>query len=700
MAETNRATAIIQEARICLLAGARIANSADPSDAMLVLLSGPLSELHGQLFEPSRLSELARKRFDWEISADAIEFFIPKMRALGWLESRSEFPARGPYFVNLPDPEEEGEEGEINTHVALQELGQQFKDFSQNLSPFQTLPEDPSEAGAALLSYVVDANLTAISIETKARSDEVFLAARFIEHVNKDLTPARDIIASLSAVGFLFRVAEEITHPTQKRKVDLRVVIDGPILLDYLGCSGQSRADIVKEIFEKLRSMGASTITFEHCVEEARDALGSVLSKQARDRYGPTGEALRKGIVNERALLGLQRGFEVAVRSAGIAVLPGDPEFMPSIHRFFDEERAKSVEQIVNWHDGANDDARFADSDTTVATIRRRAGHRTSDLFSSKFVCVTTNQIFAGATRRHLVDIKYYNERQIPPVISMKELAAKLWIESGNHDRASVTTLPNSQLLLSCDRALRFNRRVVDKAREELAKVKPDQLQQFELLLDVPRSARAVMDLSLNNENYVSGETIDQLLEAAIEAAGEEVGAKAKVLRAKDKAKFERELAEATAKTAAETQRADDFVRKVQEQARKVAESESNRIAADEAILEAMEASSTARFVRFRNMIRSFSLVAAMIPIGYLIDSLWNGEFNIIKIVGGLLTAGLAFATAMDKPGSWLSHFVQSRIASGVERQLRSIGRYDLAETAHVEWDSGVASVIRVPSGG
>lgn len=85
----DRAVAVIQEARICLLAGARIKDSGDPTDALLVLLSGPLSELHGSIFVSSELSKLVKKYFSWDLSADAIEFFIPKMRQIGWLRSQN-----------------------------------------------------------------------------------------------------------------------------------------------------------------------------------------------------------------------------------------------------------------------------------------------------------------------------------------------------------------------------------------------------------------------------------------------------------------------------------------------------------------------------------------------------------------------------------------------------------------------------------
>lgn len=101
------ASAIIQEARICLLAGAVIKDSADPVDALMVLLSSPLSLLHGSIFEPAAFSEKVRDQFGWSMSTEAIEYFIPKLRGLGWLKSRPNFPSGGPYIVDLQEPEHE-----------------------------------------------------------------------------------------------------------------------------------------------------------------------------------------------------------------------------------------------------------------------------------------------------------------------------------------------------------------------------------------------------------------------------------------------------------------------------------------------------------------------------------------------------------------------------------------------------------------
>lgn len=684
MERTPRATAIIQEARICLLAGARIKDSGDPADALLVLLSGPLSELHGALFEPAKLSQLVKDQFGWVMSADAIEYFIPKMRQLGWLQSQSNLPSRGPFLVNLPEPEGV-EEANVDTREALTELGAGFQSFARELSPFESLPKDPMEAGALLLRYVVDANLPIADQSDKAQSDETFLAARFIEFVNKNKLPAKEVVASLSAVGFLFRVAEEIGRPSSSRKVDLRIVVDGPILLDYLGCSGPLRADATADIFDRVRAMGASIVTFEHCVDEARDALRSVLKKSPRDRYGPTGEALRRGWVNENALLSLLAAFDVSVRAKIIEILPDDIEFIPQAHKYFDDQKAKMIEQIVNWHDEANENARFADSDTTVLTIRRRAGLRTSDLFTSRYVCITTNEVFAGAIRRNLIEMSYYNSKQIPPVITLKELAAKLWIELGNSDRASILSLPNSQLLLSCDRALRFNRKVVDKARAELAKVNPDQLAQFELLLEVPRSARAVMDITLNNDRYVSGDTVGQLVEAAVEAAGAEVSAKARAQRARDHERFKKELAENEKKLETEQQRADESERMVRELAER-------RASTDTSMLEAAGTYASGRFTKLRFWIRSASVFIAFAPLTAVAIAMYYREAGLPGLAIALVSCALGACAAMDRPGAWLSRLIQSNIEKSGERRLREMGRHDLAEHFQLTWKDGIAT--------
>lgn len=636
--------------------------------------------MHGELFEPHVFVEKVKDQFGWNLSTDTVEYFIPKLRKMGWLESRSDFPARGPFYVNLVDHEFDQTQSD-ETRFDLNELGVAFRDFSISLSPINVLPDDPLEAGAILLSYVVDANAPLNEAVTVQKSDAEYLSARFISHMNKSKSPIKEILDRLSAVGFLFRVAEELSHPGKIRTINLKVVVDGPLILDYLGCSGDIRSEACSTVFDNLRSIGASTVTFSHCVDEARDALRSVLKANPRDRYGPTGEALRKGWVNENALLGLLQAFDVATRSKGIEILPDHTDFMPNSHQYFNKSRISDLEEIVNWHNEDNGNARYADVDTTVYTVRRRAGYRTSDLFDSKFVCVTTNDIFAGATKRHFQEISYYNSRQTPPVVSMKELSARLWIEVGNKNKNNQFDIPSSQLLLSCDRALRLNRKVVENARAELAKIKPEQVEQFELLLEVPRSARAVMDATLNNEKYVSGDTIEQLVAAAVDAAGEEAASKEKLKRTKDRQIFEKQLAKVT----------DDL-----EQQRLIIQNIENdklseiqiRRENDIIIIISLCKKASERYKSTKFYARIIAVFAVIVPSILIFNSLLTEEKGWLFFTINTLVFFIALAGAMDFPGAWLSNIIKRRYERLIFARLDEISRNDIANSLEISWNS------------
>jgi hypothetical protein len=672
--------AAIQEARICLLASAAIKDSADPSDALVVLLSAPLSLFHGQLFEPAAFVERIKEQYGWLISIDAIEFFIPKLRAQGWLESRSDFPARGPYYVNLPEPDTEGLQA-VDTRAALMELGGAFQAFAADVSPISILPKDALEAGALLLRYVVD---TSAPLEKEPlRNEEDYLCARFVDEVNRKKLPLRETLSSLAAVGFLFRVADEIGHPTKRRKVKLSVVIDGPILLDFLGTAGATRAEASRDLFESLRVIGATPVTFAHCIEEAQDILRMILKAQPRDRYGPTGDALRKGLVHENVLRNLLNGFDVAVRSHGIQILPDTHEFLPQSHQYFDKDRADGLAGVITWHD--NDNARYRDVDTAVLTIRRRAAHRTSDLFDSRFVCVTSNDAFAGATRRYLQEISYYNNRQVPPVVTLRELAARVWLEIGNKEKEDRLKIPQSQLLLSCDRALRYNRKVVEKAKTELAKVRPEQLTQFEMLLEVPRSARAVMDAALNNEKYVSGDNIEQLVEAAIQAAGEEVGKKERSKRIKEKEELTKKLT--SFEEALEVER--ETSARQRDSIERLAESEKAR---DQETVEGLCQKANQQFRSIKAIVRALSALVVLPPMILAYQAFSQGASGALMLILALLALVLAFATAMDRPGAWLSKLIRNFLERSVKTKLADISRQDLANRLQMTWKDGVST--------
>jgi hypothetical protein len=669
---------VIQEARICLLAGAAIKDSADPADALVILLSGPLSSFHGRIFNPADMAAKVKEQFGWSISTDALEFLIPKFRQHGWLRSQEKLSTTfGPLVVELPEPERD--DTQISTADALSQLGESFLAFADEISPIHVLPKDPLEAGAALLRFVVDAATPIDLAMGRARTEEDYLSARFSETVAREKRPEAALFESLTAVGFLFRVADEIATPSRKRKTDLKVVIDGPVLLDLLGSAGPVRANSVGSLFSTLERLGADFVTFQHNVDEAKAVLSKILRTSARDRYGPTGDALRKGIVHENFLRGLLGAFDLAVRNKKIQILTGDIKAFPQAHQYFDQSKIDALEEVVNWHDEENDVARYRDVDTTALVIRRRAFHRTTDLFDSKFVCVTSNNAFAGVTKRHLVDVNYYNAGQIPPIVTLKELSARAWIEVGVSD-AERMSIPRSQLLLTCDRSLRLNRRVVEKAKEHLQKANPDQLRQFELLLELPRSARALMDHTLNDEKYVSAENIELLVESVVDAAGREGAEKERTKRLKETAALKGKLQES------EEALANERSARLQ---REEAHNEHVAIAKerDSATLDACARSISKRFRKAKKGWRLAYFVAAFVPLLAFGFSATDNKPSLLLGIITVFAVLLGIPLAMDRPGAWLTMLIKRHLQDQFESNLCDMGRDNLLELIDLTWD-------------
>lgn len=662
---------MLNEARIYFLAKAAVENSADPTDALVILLSGPLSQLHGRPFIPAELSQQATAFYGWSISSDVIEFVTDRLRKQGWLKVHGEL--RGPLYVDLPDPI--AEDANTQTIDQLVELGAAFRSYASELSPISVLPDDPTDCATSLLRYAVRIN--AIENADRMASDTEYLCARFFEFINDNDPKLAKMMGSLSALGFLSFISEDFSKPRDTRIADLKVIVDGPVLLDYLECSGKARAGAPQKLFDDLRSMGCQIVTFTHCVREAQHALKTVLRTDRAQRYGPTGDALKRGLVREDRLEGILKNFEAAIKQSQITILPDNIDLFPSNHQYFTKEQAKSVVAMINWHDGDNEDAIYADADTITLTIRRRSGHRTTDLFDSKFVAATNNNTYFSATRRFLNQNFVYTPSQIPPVISLQELAAKTWLEIGENREAG-SELGLSHLLLACERSLRLNEDVVNRAREELAQISKEKLQEFELLLNVPRSVRAVVDKTLNNANYVTSDSIESLVDAAIHAAAEQVTQKEKQKRSDLNAKHYKELEERELTIQNERLRRESAEERI-------ASLRDEFLQKDNEIIFSATNYASARLDKIINSSRVFGFFSFISPLIIFFlqpQSQWNifsGFITVLAVIASLLMVA-------DYPGNWVSNWLKSFLLQSVEKRFREIGRHDLIDAYSFEW--------------
>jgi hypothetical protein len=309
-------------------------------------------------------------------------------------------------------------------------------------------------------------------------------------------------------------VTDFIKPVAPANSVSLTIVVDAPLALDYLGCSGKALKDDVRGVFTALKGIGCSFVVFPVSCTEMRRNLQAMLDKPPHRRHGYTHQAIARGEVLPDFVAAVVRDPETMLENAGIQVKHLSLDQYPHSHTYFDAERYEDFLSTVNWVQDM--DPREHDATCLALLMRLREGKHHSDVFRSRYIFVTRNTAFAKASRDYLLKSRLVGPAQQGPIVPQRELATIAWLRTG---LGADDRIPRSHLLASCERVLRVRPEVQEAVASKLAQVTPDKLEQFELLLQDHRSVRALADETLNDERVVTDENAERLLEVMRQAA-------------------------------------------------------------------------------------------------------------------------------------------------------------------------------------
>ena len=315
--------------------------------------------------------------------------------------------------------------------------------------------------------------------------------------------------------------------------VDLTLVLDGPVALDYLGCSGNQLQQDVRAIIDSLRSIGCSVVVFPQTCVEIQSNLTSMLNLLRNKRHGYTHEAMVSGEVMDSYFQTVAKNREQALEAVKIPIRPITLDQYPGQQHYFDSERYEDFLGTVTW--GNDIAAREHDTTAVALTMRLREGRHHSDLFRCRYVFVTRNATFERRSREYCLSSRLITAVQQGPVIHQRELATIAWLRTG---LGASEEIPKTHLLATRDRVLRVRMEVQNAVAAKLAEVTPEKLEQFELLIQDHRSIRRLADETLNDERVVTAENAPRLLEAMRNATVEEEKAAFDVEMKKTKERF------------------------------------------------------------------------------------------------------------------------------------------------------------------
>lgn len=152
-------------------------------------------------------------------------------------------------------------------------------------------------------------------------------------------------LSRIASIGLLTEVVDVFIKPTQvETNSNLIIVLDAPIALDFLGCSGRSTKDDLKMIYKSLRKIGCSFVVFPITCDEMSTNLTSMLKLPPTKRHGPTHVSICRGEILEDYVQLIARDPVTELKRAGIQLRALDLDQLPSAHKFVDKKQYEDFE--------------------------------------------------------------------------------------------------------------------------------------------------------------------------------------------------------------------------------------------------------------------------------------------------------------------------------------------------------------------
>jgi hypothetical protein len=316
----------------------------------------------------------------------------------------------------------------------------------------------------------------------------------------------------LTEIGGAVILTEVLLHfrapPTRPKKLDIVVFVDAPLLMDYLGTSGQVLQSSAANIIDKLRSMGASIACFGHSRDEIRSNLRGYLDEDEARRFGPTADAARRREVDDTKIRGFLVSLDRRIKQAGVEVLTITPGQLRYASEFFPdaliEELSKGLGQY-NYY------ARERDAKSVAVVMRKRRAFRTGNLLEAKAVLLSQSRELIAIANSICIANDLLGQYDVGPVIHRSRAAGALFVIVGSDERGKIA---RHELLGTCMNVVRLRPQIVADLKAQLNKATSAlSEQELDSLLTDPRCATALMDSTVGSGRTIDRHNVEEIIE-------------------------------------------------------------------------------------------------------------------------------------------------------------------------------------------
>ncbi|MFA9440827.1 hypothetical protein ACDA63_14415 [Uliginosibacterium sp. sgz301328] len=350
-----------------------------------------------------------------------------------------------------------------------------------------------------------------------------------------------ELLLRLVAGALIAEVVLTLQQPSSKQILSsLKVVFDGPLILDFMDLSTPELKDYAADLFSLVESASIRRVVFKHTVEEMKGTLQGPLKalQRGEEPFGPLGNRIRANSEHAAYARAMLDGLEEQLERIGFEILDAD--------NYLSDEYTKFCSQAAEEH-LRNDvgplmfnlERRIRDAHS-IATILRLRGsaQEHGSIAETGWILVTRNDAVANRSQSSLEARQLIERKQVPPAITDRRLAGYLWFAVGG----SVGALTRKKLIANCSYVMTPRTDVVSKARQYLCELDPAKADTFVALMRDQRAQRCLMRSTLGFPSSIRPENAEELLREVRLSVAEDIKAEAAAREAELQASHQAEL--------------------------------------------------------------------------------------------------------------------------------------------------------------
>lgn len=346
--------------------------------------------------------------------------------------------------------------------------------------------------------------------------DEIYLDYLVADFVLAANDSAPKVFDALSKIAYGSLVADAVAGlatsvPTPGEKQTLRVVLDGPLIMDLLDLNTPEHQEYARGLMAILADADVTLIVFDHSVDEMRGTIASTLSAYAnKDAYGPLAERFRTTPGHRLYAVAVMDSLETRIKNLGITILPSKVYEEARFKKYFSEERVDQVRNSIgDLHEHV--EARIRDT-LSVATVARMKGERrlANSLFDAGTVFVTRNSMLARRVNRALSLGRSGPDPRFT-IVTDGQIAGILWFVAGF---SVIAQLSRTRLIANCSAAVLPKREIISRIAGRLEGLSPKLKVEFEALMTDQRASLCPMRITSGAVDSIDDELSLHVLSA------------------------------------------------------------------------------------------------------------------------------------------------------------------------------------------